>query len=129
MTSKIPVSSSPIESKAPVDKSMEELDEQPGHSSVTVAVTDSPFAVLVMTTVLPQYVPEPYIAVWRAMTLSLSAWTVPQAPATPPCAKKVASPLYVVDDDEDEEDDEDEAADEVAAALVVVEDEDDLAQF
>lgn len=35
-----PVSSSPIASNAPVDRSSESAVEQPGHSSATMAVTD-----------------------------------------------------------------------------------------
>lgn len=99
------MTSSPIASKAPVERSSEVEDEQVGHlyihdqhralrldegrialgthSSATVAVTVLPFAVFVIVTVRPQLEPEPYMAVSSATTASESACTVPQAPATP----------------------------------------------
>lgn len=41
-TLRTPVSSEPIASKAPVDRSIELELEQPGHSSATVAVVEAP---------------------------------------------------------------------------------------
>jgi len=77
-----PVPSSPISSNAPVERSSEYSDEQPGHSSATVAVTLLPLAVLVTVSDLPQY-DDAYSSDWSATILAESLCMVPQAPDPP----------------------------------------------
>lgn len=51
---KMPVSRSPIASKAPVERSRDHLDAHVGQASWTMAITDLPLAVLVMVSERPQ---------------------------------------------------------------------------
>lgn len=62
-----------------------------GQASATMALMVLPVLTRVMAIVLPQYLDTlsglPYRRTSMAMTESESAWTMPHAPATPPCMK------------------------------------------
>jgi len=63
-----------------------------GHSSATTPWTDLPLEASMTSILRPQLAPLAYVLVWRATTKSLSEWTVPHAPATPPWVNHVPKP-------------------------------------